>query len=313
MSTAGLPLRRVDAARLAHEAAFRHGQALGLRMAWAPLPRHGSVLRFRQSGAQCDVTSLVPTTAWVARHWPSLAGLAWDMLDDASARALFDQPDAGPLEAPWLHGGTSHWLEYLHAAPPGELPCVDTDLGPVWIEALHADIAPAAARDLPPDLRLWIDFRLARIRLRLAQVRALRPGDVVLVDTLAPVALLERRALFSFALHEGHIMVIDFDAMAPFDDAADDEAEAAPADHDAAQAPRLELDQLTVTVEVVLCRLAQSLAALSDARPGTTIALPDGAHRSVELRVQGQLLATGELVGVGEGLGVQLTSRTDRK
>lgn len=306
--TAFLPLRRVDADRLAHETAYRHCQALGLRVAWTPLPRTGSVLRFRQTGTQGTVTSLVPTAAWLARHWPSLPGLAWDALDDASARDLFDLPDGGPLDAAWLRDGEAHWLARLPEPPREPLPCVDTDLGPVWIESLHADVA-AASLDAPRDLCLSVDYRLAQRRLRVAQLRALRPGDVVLLDTVAPIALLDGRALFSFALNEGHIMVIDFDAMAALDDAVATQEPTPETEPEA----KLDLGQLSVTVDVVLCRMTQSLATLSGFEPGTTIPLADGAHRHVELRLQGQLLATGELVGVGDGLGVQLTSRTDRK
>lgn len=306
--TPALPLRRVDATRLGQEATFRRCRALGLQVAWTPLPRQGSVLRFRQSGAHGDVTSLLPTSAWVARHWPTLPGLAWESLDDASARTLFDRPDGGPVAAPWLSDGATQWLEQRPAPPPGELPCIATATGPVWIESLHATAVPPAPVDLPDDLRLSLDLRLGRRRLRVAQLRALRPGDVVLLDTLAPTALLEGRALFSFALNEGHIMVIDFDAMAALDDAPVRQ-EDAPTDAE----PRLELGQLTVTVDVVLCRMGYSLAELSELQPGTTLPLADDAHRHVELRVQGQLLAIGELVGVGDGLGVQLQSRVDRK
>jgi type III secretion protein Q len=312
MSVAVLPLRRVDAARLALEAAFRRCLALGLPVSWVSLPRQGSLLRFRQSGAEAEVTSLIPTAAWVARHWPSLPGLAWDALDDDSARILFGQPDRGPIDAPWLRDGQAEWLHHIRDPEPVELPCVDTDTGPVWIESLLADAAPDAPVALRQDMQLWVDYRLGQCELRVAQLRALQPGDVVLLANPAPMALLEGQALFSFALNEEHIMVIDFDAMAPFDVVAARQ-ETSPTETDGSSEPRLRLGQLSVTVDVVLCRIPQSLASLSELQPGSTIALADAAHRNVELRVQGQLLATGELVGVGDGLGVQIQSRVDRK
>ena len=309
MSVAALPLRRIDAARLAHEAAFRRCQALGLRVAWVPLPRHASLLRFRQSCPEAEVTSLLPTAAWMERHWPSLPGLAWDALDEESARVLFGYPVAGPIDAAWLHGAQSEWLQHLRDPEPLELPCLDTDQGPVWIEALHAAGIADAPTGLSPDMQVWVDYRLARCDLRVAQLRTLQPGDVLLLGTPAPTALLEGQALFSFALNEEHIMVIDFDAMPPFDAVARADA----AEPEAAPEPRLELGRLSVMVDVVLCRMRQSLGSLSELQPGSTIALDADAHRNVELRVQGQLLATGELVSVGDGLGVQILSRMDRK
>lgn len=308
MSSGVLPLRRIDATRLAHEEAFRRCQALGMPVAWAPLPRQGSLLRFRQSAPQAEVTSVLPTATWVARHWPSLPGLAWDALDEESARVLFGQPEGGPLDAPWLRDGQTEWLQHIRDPESLELPCIETRTGPVWIESLHVDDLPDLPEQARHDLELWLDYRVAQCELRVARLRALRPGDVVLLATPAPMALLEGQALFSFALNEEHIMVIDFDTMAPFDVAATRQDEADPATE-----PRLELGRLSVTVDVVLCRMPQSLAALSELQPGSTIALPDAAHRNVELRVQGQLLATGELVSVGEGLGVQVLSRVDRK
>lgn len=313
MSFAALPLRRVDATRLAHEAAFRRCQALGLPVAWAPLPRQGSLLRFRQFAAHAEVTSLLPTAAWMARHWPSLPGLAWDALDEESARVLFGQPGGGgPIDAAWLRDGQSEWLQHIRDPGPLELPCVDTGTGPVWIESLHADEVPDAPVELRQDMQLWVDYRLGQSELRVARLRTLRPGDVVLLANPAPMALLEGQALFSFALNEEHIMVIDFEAMAPFDIAAARQDTPA-TEADPPVEPRLQLGRLSVMVDVVLCRMPHTLASLSELQPGSTIALSDAAHRNVELRVQGQLLATGELVSVGDGLGVQIQSRVDRK
>src|SRR5688572_25105183 len=90
------PLREIPTERLVQEAAFRQCQWLGWHVSWESLPPI-TLTRFRQSSALGQVQCLVPTMQWAALHWPQLPGLAWDALDEVSARKLFDAPQQGPI------------------------------------------------------------------------------------------------------------------------------------------------------------------------------------------------------------------------
>ena len=299
------PLREVPPDRLAHEAAFRLCQALGWHVAWEPLPAQRSLIRFHPSSAHGMVVCLVQTAQWAALHWPQLPGLAWDALDEISARKLFDAPPQGPLAVDWLDGGQTLWLQQVPPAPPKQrsLPCLHTEHGPIWVERLELRaIVPVAPAPLPAQVPVTVQYRVGHASLTVAQLHALRVGDVVLIGELQPQALLEHRPLFSFSFDEGHMIISEFelpsatlDSPAPLDDAA-------------GVLPTVGLDvaALPMTVEVILCRLNHTVAELGQMQPGSTHALPSDAHRQVELRVHGQRVAKGELVRVGEGLGVQI-------
>ncbi|MGY8564895.1 FliM/FliN family flagellar motor switch protein [Paracidovorax citrulli] len=68
----------------------------------------------------------------------------------------------------------------------------------------------------------------------------------------------------------------------------------------------IDIRRLPVTVDVVLCQLQQSIAELDGLQPGTVFNLPHDAWKQLQLRVNGQVVARGELVQVGDQLGVQL-------
>ncbi|WP_368565617.1 FliM/FliN family flagellar motor switch protein [Pseudoxanthomonas sp. UTMC 1351] len=299
------PLREVPPDRLAHEAAFRRCQALGWHVAWEPLPAQRTLIRFRQSSAHGMVVCLVPTAQWAALHWPQLPGLAWDALDEMSARKLFDAPPQGPLAVDWLDDGQTLWLQQVSPAPLEQpsLPCLHTVQGPIWVEQLEVRATvPMAPARVPSQVPVAVLYRLGHASLTVAQLQALRVGDVVLIGELQPQALLERRPLFSFSFDGDHMIISEFDISsatvgsgAPLDDAAS-----------ALPTAALDVAALPMTVEVILCQLTHTVAELGQMQPGSTYALPSDAHRQVELRVHGQRVAKGELVRVGEGLGVQI-------
>jgi type III secretion system YscQ/HrcQ family protein len=299
------PLREVPADRLVQEAAFRRCQAMGWHVSWEQLPAQLTLSRFRQSSAFGQLQCLVPTGQWAALHWPQLPGLAWDALDETSARKLLDVPPQGPIAVEWLEHGQTRWLQQVPATAlaGAPLPCLHTVHGPVWVEQLdvHATDWVAPVNVLAP-VPIVVLYRLGQQSLALAQLQGLRVGDVVLIAQIRPQAVVDRHPLFSFVYQEGQMIISEFESpIAPGDTPA-------PLHEPFSASPIVGLDvaALPMTVDVILCQLTHTVAELAQMQPGSTVTLSEDAHRKVELRVHGQRVARGELVRVGEGLGVQI-------
>lgn len=291
----------------------------------AALPLGAGLLRFEWRFAGGRLQALRSTDDWARQHLPELPGLAWSAIDADTAAALFNRSAAlgafgiaqldavAPrfclqLQVPVMHAATA-------AASDTGLPCLVTDAGPLWIEQLQLDTAPAPRSEgLTADLPLPITLQLGSCSLPAARLQGLGSGDVVLLDAAAGIARRGAHRLFSFHLYADSLLVNDI-----FDDFADPTTDAdvghpaalASASDAPAPAPAAALDlaALPVRLQVLLGEMPLTLAELGALRPGSTLALPDQAQRQVRLQVEGHCVAQGELVQVGDGLGIQIQQR----
>ncbi|QAV82121.1 hypothetical protein ES964_26980 (plasmid) [Klebsiella pneumoniae] len=71
--------------------------------------------------------------------------------------------------------------------------------------------------------------------------------------------------------------------------------------------PETALDALTLTLECWLGEVRLTLAELQRLTPGTVLGVAPVRQECVELRINGQRIGSGELVELGEGLGVRIT------
>lgn len=285
----------------------------GITPAWQPLPARGAMLRFDVSGPGGALRLAVAADQWCPAMLPAMAGLAWSELVDHAALAswLPDRPlldiAAEPLQAAQVCLREVVPVKAL-ALGEGVQPCLPTAQGLAWIE--HAD-SSAAAVLAPATRRLHVPVALgiARLRLPLHRLRSLAPGAVLLLEQLHPVARTGARRLYSFDFSLETISV-----NTPFDFLDDDDgnadiappATAAPAATANTTTPGIDIKHLPVNVDVVLCQLQHSIGELDGLQPGTVFNLPVDAWKQLQLRVNGQLVARGELVQVGDQLGVQL-------
>jgi len=284
----------------------------GITPEWQPLPARGAMLRFDVSGRAGTLRLALAAEQWCPAMLPELAGLAWSELVDAQALSCW-LPEQPLLQFAGEPLGDTH-VRLREVVPvnvlalgDGPQPCLPTAQGTAWIE--HADAGPAAA--LSPSvraLRVPVDLGIARLRLPLHRVRSLAPGAVLLIDQLEPVARTARRRLYAFDFTLETISV-----NTPFDflDDEDDTTDFAPVPAPAAAATSpgttgIDIRRLPVTVDVVLCQLQQPIGELDGLQPGTVFNLPPDAWTHLQLRVNGQTIARGELVQVGDQLGVQL-------
>jgi len=157
---------------------------------------------------------------------------------------------------------------------------------------------PATLAGLPLPVVLLAGWQ----RLSVAECRELQPGDVILLEdaqadacTLqlagAWQALADYRAPGELCLRAGftrqpfaqeHTHVSDFQ-------------------------PSSNLDQLPVTLHCRVGSLELTLAELQALGPGSVLRLPRPDEALVELVVNGRLLGRGELVELGDGVGVRVT------
>lgn len=284
------------------------GQALAAQEVAVALARHGvqaplhplpatPCISFQLSQTGSLLRCHVEAAAWAAVHLPGLAGLDWRSMDPAIA--------AGLTSVEWPVTFTDPALAYDHALPLGRaacaatrLPAVRADEGLVWIEQVQGPlpVAPAATA-LRGDLAVRLSLRLGTVRCATGRLRRLARGDIVLMTRTDVRAFHGARPLFDYLLHEESITVNQFEHTAP---------EALAPATEALDAP-LDIGSLPLGLQVQLCELPLTVAEISTLQPGSLIALPPGAYQQVELLQGNVRIAVGELVQVGDALGVRLT------
>lgn len=286
-----------------------------------PLPQGAGLLRFEWRFGGGRLQALRSTDDWARQHLPELPGLAWSAIDADTAAALFNRSAAlGAFGIAQLDAAAPRFCQRLQAPVMGAanaadtgLPCLATDAGPLWIEQLQLDAAPLSpAESLAADLPLAVTLQLGSCSLPAGRLQRLSAGDVVLLDTAMGIARRGAHRLFSFHLQPDSLLVNDI-----FDDFADTTAGAdaahlavtAAASDGAAPAATLDLAALPVRLQVLLGELPLTLAELGALRAGSSLALPAHAQCQVRLQVEGHCVAQGELVQVGDGLGIQIQQR----
>lgn len=288
-------------ARIAADCARR-----GIALAWGTPPAQGAMLRFDVRGPFGTLQLAVAAADWCPQMLPALSGLAWSELVDRDTLTCW-LPDAPLLQL--NQPALSDAQVSLHDVVPADVrvaACprrayIATAQGAAWIE--HAALAPQLhPTDAAGALALPVDLEVARISLPLQRVRTLAPGSVLLLTQFLPVARHGAQRLYSFDFTLETVSV-----NTPFDFTEDDAIGFDPIPAAPAPTPAgLDLARLPVTVEVVLCQLQQRVGDLAVLQPGTVFNLPPDAWTQLQLRVNGQTIARGELVQVGEQLGVQL-------
>ncbi len=272
----------------------RHGIAATVE----PLPVTPCLsFRLAQPGGGSVICHL-DAACWASVHLPDLAGLDWRALDDTTLAGL------STVDLPLRFNDPA--LAYYRATPLGRaapaagvLPVVQAQEGPVWIGSLQGPLPAAPGINaLRADLSVTLSLQMGHVRLPAKRLYQLRRGDIVLLTEMAVRACLGQRALFDYVLHEDSITVNqlehpDIDTLSPM--SSDDPP------------PALDVGDLPLRLQVELCELTLSVAELSALRSGSILPLPPRAYQQVTLRQAGARIAVGELVQVGDELGIQLT------
>ncbi|WP_312317721.1 FliM/FliN family flagellar motor switch protein [Stenotrophomonas sp.] len=308
MTTPAWPFPTLSAADVAQSGVVAQCARLGLTLEWGAPPAQGALLRFDVRGAFGALQLAVSADTWCPYMLPALSDLAWSELVDRETLDCW-LPDARLLDIPQaaLIGMDVELREVVPASAlpvtRGPRPYLASAQGPAWIEQVEG-LPQLHPHDAAIHLCLPVDLEIARLRVPLPRLRSLAPGSVLLLAEFLPIARTGAQRLYTFDFTLETISV-----NTPFDfvDDAADTADFDPMPAVAAPSPAgLDVARLPVTVEVVLCQLQQRVGDLAALRPGTVFNLPADAWTQLQLRVNGQTIARGELVQVGDQLGVQL-------
>lgn len=304
------PFPALTAAHAARAATLAACARAGITPEWQSLPTRGAMLRFDVIGSAGSLRVALAAEQWCPAMLPDLAGLAWSELVDRQALACW--LPAQPLLDIASTALADAQVDLREVVPvsvlglgDGPQPCLPTAQGMAWIERADAS-AGAALASATRAVRLPVVLGIARLQLPVQRLRSLSPGTVVLLDQLQPVARSGRHRLYTYDFTLETISV-----NTPFDFLDDDDGTEAAASALAPAptvpaTPGIDIRRLPVTVDVVLCELQQPIGELEALQPGTVFNLPADAWTRLQLRVNGQTIARGELVQVGDQLGVQL-------
>ncbi|POY77039.1 YscQ/HrcQ family type III secretion apparatus protein [Pseudomonas amygdali pv. morsprunorum] len=173
----------------------------------------------------------------------------------------------------------------------------------------------AVTRPQPLDaLVLTLSVEAGQAPSTTAELHSLVPGDVVMLDTLADTQVLLRlgKRYRTVARHQGetlewlgplrtvspHYVSHTFnrnDSMSEMTDGSDLDTS---------------LDELPLTLVCQLGSVELTLAQLREMAPGSLLPLAGSRHDEVDLMVNGRRIGRGELVSIGDGLGVRLLGFT---
>jgi len=294
-------LRHVDPQRIVLERVARSCYRRGAAVRWQARPARTCYLRFRLERADGDLVCCVALRTWLRAHWPDIEGLAWEQCDDRDLHRLVTA-STPPIrfDCPSLRYECACFLGRIDVQDESDVqPCLSSCEGDVWVEQFDGASLPSLlTTNGLSSLVLPIDYRIGAAWLPARRLAGLRVHDIVLFEFVQGIANFSEQPLFHFNFNREHIVVEDILSNIESRKIGDvDEATVG-----------IDMSTLSVPIDVVLCRIQQTLGELSDLQPGATLPLAEDAHRSVRLMVGRQCVATGEVVQIGERLGVQIES-----
>jgi flagellar motor switch/type III secretory pathway protein FliN len=297
-----LPLMDKEAARIADiNARWRRA---GHLPQWHSTIAGRTYLRFAVDG-QDSAHCLIDAQAWAQARMPSLAFIGWDSVTaDMADRLVADiahplrlsMPDGVP--APAVRG-----VGLFRPTIAERLPVMASLEGDVLVQGAWQWSGTANGRLLPWHGSISVQFRFGHTRLKRRVLSRLGAGDVLLLHTRQCLATTGPQALFTFSLGQEGLIVDEFINRALEPDYLD---------ADSGANDGVDLDRVPLRVDVMLAQRSHTLEELAGLASGSIIALEPAAWTSVQLRIDGQLLATGELVQAGDGLAVQITQMIPR-
>ncbi|AJP55950.1 hypothetical protein UC34_01005 [Pandoraea vervacti] len=308
-----LKLRRIDDDLTRLDAAAQAWRARGWHASLEYLPRMGSWMLVQDTAHTWQ--GWVEPGMWLEGVAHELASLACSADSEQLAARLF-AVTANPLHLPMPE------LRYDvldvsapvdgAALPETMLLKVRAAECPVWLTRV-----PDVRSHLPLDLhgvRFWMNVELGRSRARLATLRTVRRGDVLIVRDLRRTLSVAGQVIGAYQHEEGNAMLEtylhdDVDDTLP-DDGYEHAARGARSEgygEPAPQAMTMPFERLPVELVFVLQRERMTLAELQQMGRTRVLPLHAGAEQRVEVRVNDTLLARGELVQLDGRLGVEVS------
>jgi type III secretion protein Q len=171
-----------------------------------------------------------------------------------------------------------------------------------WLEQYAAPLADPLA-----SLHLTLAAEIGEAPLSLEELRSLVPGDVVMLDRLPDGQLRLRlgEQLYCPARRTGDTLECLAALTALISDRNDSMTDTL-TPTDGARDLDTALDELPLRLVCQIGSVEVSLAQLREMGPGSLLQLTSATQDSVDLMVNGRRVGRGELVTIGDGLGVRL-------
>jgi type III secretion protein Q len=295
----------------------------------APSPWNEAIaLRLSWRGHDGELALDAAAEAWcLGDEVPGDAPLAWrqillaDRLHAWARTLLGTAPEWEPVAAPWPRDPNALWCS-IGATGHARLRWASAEAWALFADALRRHRPDPVAVDWPACLRCLGDcpvplrLELGRTRLDLASLSHIAPGDIVAVDEWRP-----RGPAIGVQLYAGRRGELQWPAevrqarltvLPPTEPLTPSPPAAAPAvparrtDGDAL--PIEQLDKLEVLLHFDLGGLALSLQALEQVAAGHVLELPQPLNQcELSILCEQRVLGKGQLVAVGERLGVRVT------
>ncbi|WP_353642809.1 type III secretion system cytoplasmic ring protein SctQ [Mesorhizobium sp. WSM2239] len=252
--------------------------------------------------------TLLPSRA--VTRWPDITALPLDhglqeILFDIVLRDVAIEVEQWCGQRPiWSSSEITQVLPYAIGlvrldGPDKLLGLVEFDAGGLdWITSCCCDALPVVCAFLD-DLAFSLDLRAARVSLTLAELQALAPGDVILLDA-SPVARDGAMTVLMCLCGTSRFRVSIMDARLAVVSAVDhmmDKSDSLPPET---------FDSIDLPVDVEVGQLTMSLKQLRELAVGQVLDLGFDATTNITLRVNGQVVAAGELVRIADRTGVRV-------
>lgn len=250
--------------------------------------------------------ALVPQMA--VEHWPQITALPpghglTEILFDIVLQDLAREVERWCGQRPsWSCSDMTqspHAFKIIRQERPNDLVgLVECDAGGLqWI----ADCCSAlpVRHAVLDDLPLVLDMRISRISLALADLQLLAQGDVVLLDH-SPVGQDGAMSVVMYSSDTPRFCASILDRRLCVRSVVDCSMDAADS------LPPESFDSMNLVVDVDAGRLTMPLRQLRELAVGQVLDLGFDATSNVCLRVNGQIIASGELVRIAERIGIRL-------
>lgn len=246
--------------------------------------------------------ALVDPREWLAAAAPALASMAVAACDDDKIMALFTSL---PRPLTFEHDALPYRKIHIEGMVSGSgalpLPCLSARECALWVTELSPGLAmaPAATRHLLRDVRLPMVLVLGASPLKAALAATLAIGDVLLIAHETRLMKYQGRTLGRFRQNED-VMMIDEHYE---DDYNQDAIEPGYTQPDALSGA---LASLPLTLEFILQRRHLSIGQVQQLFAGQILEMDPACEKNIEIRSNGRLLASGELVQLNDRLGVEV-------
>jgi type III secretion protein Q len=254
-------------------------------------------LRMRLHFGGHTIHVLVQANDWAQANCTGLVGCAWELLPQQTVRALLGScMDVPIVPASLAEGSQMTCLELVMPESGQPLPMVQGAAGPVWVEAILGEASAVA--EPTPGGGLALELRLSSFSLSPDAICLLACNDVIQLGPLpaAGTVWLGDHLVHTFIFKDNHV---EIDSNLILDTSTGNSGDLAAG-----------LGSLSITLDVVLAHLPMTLSNLERLGKGSVLELPPSAPMNVRVRDAGRLLAVGELVQIGDQLGIQLRTVT---